>query len=168
MSMWEDWESWFRNLAETHAVAPILAFVPTVHRRQTWLVAATVALDSASFYLSTLEGQKGPSATVCHRAGVDALRLIAGELADRRAAPKTPGGRRLARSDFDAAYDRLSALGAEIKADACWLRFVELRREYEGYLESLAKSLLVPAHESLQLPLAASGRDTSKCARTAI
>jgi hypothetical protein len=65
--LWEDWESWFRNLAETHAVAPILGFVPTVHRRQTWLVAATVALDSASFYLSTLEGQKGPSATVCHR-----------------------------------------------------------------------------------------------------
>src|SRR5262249_37691237 len=74
--LWDDCVSWFRNLAEPHAVAPILAFVPTVHRGQTWLVAATVALDSASFYLSTLEGQKGPSATVCHRTGVDALRLI--------------------------------------------------------------------------------------------
>ncbi len=43
--LWEDWESWFRNLAETHALAPILAFVPTVHRGQTWLAAAAVALE---------------------------------------------------------------------------------------------------------------------------
>ena len=43
--LWEDWESWFRNLAETHALAPILAFVPTVYRGQTWLAAAAVALD---------------------------------------------------------------------------------------------------------------------------
>jgi hypothetical protein len=100
--LWEDWESWFRNLAETHALAPILAFVPTVHRGQTWLAAAAVALDSVSFYLSALEARGMPSATVCHRTGVDALRLIAAELADRRAAaPEALDGRRLGRSDFD-------------------------------------------------------------------
>ena len=43
--LWEDWESWFRDIAETHALAPILAFVPTVQRGQTWLAAAAVALD---------------------------------------------------------------------------------------------------------------------------
>ena len=79
-SSWEDWESWFRNLAETHALAPILAFVPTVHRSQSWLTAAAVALDFVSVYLSTLEAPSAPSATVCHRTGVEALRLIAGEL----------------------------------------------------------------------------------------
>ena len=53
--LWEDWEAWFRNLAESHTLAPILAFVPTVHRGQNWLVAAAVVLDSVSFYLSALE-----------------------------------------------------------------------------------------------------------------
>src|SRR5215469_12065251 len=72
--LWEDWESWFRNLAETHALTPILAFVPTVHRGQTWLTAAAVVLDSVSLYLSAFEARAMSSATVCHRTGVDALR----------------------------------------------------------------------------------------------
>jgi hypothetical protein len=162
--LWEDWDSWFRNLAETHALAPILAFVPTVHRGQTWLVAAAIALDSVSFYLSALEARGMPSATVCHRTGVDALRLIAAELADRlAAAPRALEGRPLGRSDFDSACDRAAALGAAVKAerDACWLRFAELRGEYEVFLSSLADSLLVPVHDSLLLPLAASAHAAS-------
>src|SRR5215469_4509213 len=115
--LWEDWESWFRNIAETHALAPILAFVPTVQRGQTWLAAAAVALDSASFYLSALEERARSSATVCHRTGVEALRLIAAELAGHRRTTEAQGERRLARSDFDSACDRLAALGAKAKVE---------------------------------------------------
>jgi len=156
--LWEDWESWFRNIAETHALAPVLAFVPTVQRGQSWLAAAAVALDSVSFYLSALEERAMSSASVCHRTGVDALRLIAAELADRRGAPEPIGGRGLARSDFDTTCDRLTALGTEIKAerDVCWQRFIELRGEYEAFLPNLAESLLVPMHDSLLLPLSGS------------
>ena len=39
--------------------------------------------------------------------------------------------------------------------DVCWLRFAELRGEYESFLSSLADSLLVSVHDSLLLPLAA-------------
>ena len=154
--LWEDWESWFRDIAGTHALAPILAFVPTVQRGQTWLAAAAVALDSASFYLSALEARGTSSAAVCHRTGVDALRLIAAELADRQGVPEARRGQHLTRSHFDSACGRLTALGAALKTDrdASWVRFVELRAEYEGFLSNLAESLLVPAHGSLLLPLA--------------
>ena len=153
----EDWESWFRDLGESHGLVPVLALVPTVHRNQTWLAAAAVALDSASFYLAAIEAQGAPSATVCHRTGVRALRVIASEFADRQAMPQASGGRCLARPDFDMAYDRLASLGATLKAEreACWRRFVELRGEYEAFLQSLAKTLLVPANDRLLLPLAA-------------
>jgi hypothetical protein len=50
--LWADWEAWFRALGESHGLAPVLAFAPAVHRDQTWLAAAAVALDSASFYLA--------------------------------------------------------------------------------------------------------------------
>jgi hypothetical protein len=155
--LWEDWEAWFRNLAETDALAPMLAFVPTVHRGQTWLAAAAVALDSVSLYLSVLDAQALPAATVCHRTGVDALRLIAAELVDSQTTPKALGGRHLARPDFDAACDRLIALGAKVKdeRDTCWLRFAELRGQYEPFLLQLADQLLVPL-QSLLLPLMAS------------
>jgi hypothetical protein len=161
--LWEDWESWFRNLAETHALTPILAFVPTVHRSQTWLAAAAVALDSASLYLSTLEARGMPSAAVCRRTGVDALRLIAAELADPLCARKPLGERSLTRQEFDAVCDRLAALGAVVKAerDTCWLRFAEFRSEYEGLLSNIAERLLVPLHESLLLSLVSSTHVTS-------
>jgi hypothetical protein len=109
-----------------------------------------------------------PSATVCHRTGVDALRQIAAELADRlAAAPEALDGRRLGRSDCDTACDRAAALGAAVKAerDACWLRFAELRGEYEAFLSSLADSLLVSVHDSLPLPLAASAHAASAAAQ---
>jgi hypothetical protein len=161
--LWEDWEPWFRSLAETHALTPILAFVPTVHRSQTWLAAAAVALDSASLYLSTLEAQGMPSAAVCRRTGIDALRLITAELAVPLGARETLGERRLTRPEFDAACDRLAALGAVVKTDrdACYLRFTEARREYEALLSNLAERLLVPLHEILLLPLASSNHVTS-------
>jgi hypothetical protein len=164
--LWEDWESWFRDLGESNAVAPILAFVPTVHPGQTWLVAAAVVLDSASFYLSTLEAPGIPSATVCHRTGVDALRLVAAELTGRRRWLDALDGQRFSRSDFDAACQRFTSLGADVKADrdACWFRFVELRGEYEAYLSTLARSLLVPAHDTLLLPLEASVLTTAVAA----
>ena len=160
-ALWEDWESWFRNIAETHALAPILAFVPTVQRGQTWLAAAAVALDSVSFYLSALEARGTSSAAVCHHTGVDALRLIAAELADRRGVPEVRTGQHLTRSHFDRACERFTVLGAALKAerDACWVRFVELRAEYEPFLSNLAESLLVPAHGSLLLPVAAADEE---------
>ena len=93
--------------------------------------------------------------------GVDALRLIAAELADRQGVPEARRGQHLTRSHFDRACERLTVLGAALKAerDACWVRFVELRAEYEVFLSSLAASLLVPAHGSLLLPLAAADEE---------
>jgi hypothetical protein len=156
--LWEDWESWFRDLGETHGLAPVLAFVPTVHRHQTWLAAAAVALDSACFFLSAIEAPGAPSAAVCHRTGVDALRLVAAPLAGgRNAASDLQGGRRLSRSDFDLACERFAALGVRVSAErgSSWLRFVEVRQEYEALLQRLAETLLAPTSDGLLVPLIA-------------
>jgi hypothetical protein len=75
--------------------------------------------------LSSLEARGTSSAAVCHLTGVNALRLIAAELADPNHAPEAPRGQHLTRSDFDAACERLTGLGAALKAerDACWVHF---------------------------------------------
>ena len=147
--VWVDWEEWFRNLIETHALAPVLAFVPTVHSGQTWLVAAATILDAASFCISALDAKGLPSAGLCHTTGVAALRLIAAELADHRIADADVAALEpcsLTRPAFDAACDRLAALGASVKADRdeCWHRFTALLREYEVVLSKLANRLLIP------------------------
>jgi hypothetical protein len=149
-SLWEEWEAWFRNLLETHSRTPVLAFVPTVHRGQTWLAATAVALDSASFCLAALDMRGLPSAAVCQQTGVNAVRLIANELTDRRVVgAAVPAGQGLRRDEFDMACDRMAALGATVKAEreACWRRFIGLRGEYEGFLPRMADRLLVPMQE---------------------
>jgi hypothetical protein len=145
--VWEDWEGWFRNLIATHTLAPVLAFVPTVNRNQTWLIAAAAILDAAAACLSSVEANGQPSALLCHATGVRALQLIAAQLADRRvASAAAPTGPCLNRAAFNVCCDRLAALNAPIKGDRdeCWRRFTELRREYEVFLPGLATSLLVP------------------------
>src|SRR5215470_8805670 len=82
--VWEDWETWFRLLIESHSLAPVLAVVPSVHRGQSWLVAAAAMLDTASFWLSALDFRDHAAANTCHATGVEALKLIA---AQHRATP---------------------------------------------------------------------------------
>jgi len=125
----------------------VLAFVPTVHRNQTWLIAAAVILDAASFCLAALDAKAQPAALLCHTTGVKALRLIATQIEDHHS-PKTArrAGSDIGRPTFDTACDRLAALGAPVKSnrDECWHRFCALRQEYEVDLPRLAKGLLIP------------------------
>ena len=149
--VWEDWEEWFRTLAQNLSLAPVLAFVPSVHRNQTWLIAAAVMLDTASFYLSALDAKARPSALLCHTTGVNALRLIATQLGNHHLPEAArSAGSQLDRTTFDTACDRLAALGAPIKSnrDECWQRFDELRQEYEVFLPKLASRLLVPSRHA--------------------
>jgi hypothetical protein len=155
-NMWEEWEAWFRLLTRGLALAPVLMFVPTYHRGQTWLAAAVTILDTASFYISTVEGPGLPQANVCHTVGVEALRLLARPAASR--SPPVPNSDTCdcARLIFDVTCMRLAALGAPVCADldASWSLFVALREEYESSLAILARRLLIPTEESVLRPFA--------------
>jgi hypothetical protein len=157
--VWESWEDWFRLLAETVAIAPVLAIVPTLHRRQSWLTAAAVMLDAASFCLATLEGQALAAAIVSRTTGIEALNLIASKLRSNRAFGQSAASFRSTRAEFDASCARMAKLGAPIKADlnVAWEQYLALRREFESPLSELAAKLLVPMHESVprQIPSAA-------------
>ena len=112
-AIWEDWEGLFRLLIETHTPAPVLAFVPAVQRGQAWLIGAVVILDAASFCLSVLDAKGLTSAVLCHTTGVQALQLMAVEYGAR--APVDMTALRECSSDrpsFDAACDRMAAMGA--------------------------------------------------------
>jgi len=149
--VWEDWEEWFRTLAQNLTLAPVLAFVPSVHSNQSWLIAAAVMLDTASFYLSALDAKARPAALLCHTTGVNALRLIATQLGNHHLPEAArSAGSQLDRTTFDTACDRLGALGAPVKSDRDdrWRRFSELRQEYEVFPPKLANSLLIPTRHT--------------------
>ena len=155
-AVWEDWEAWFRLLIETHTKAPVVAFIPSVHRGQSWLVAAAAVLDSASLWLSSLDAKDHAAAMLCHSTGVNALKAIAVHHGRRptRAAAELPA-EPLNREGYEALCRRLVSAGAPVNADthAAWRRFTELRRDYEHLLPQLAASLLVPMDNSVLLPV---------------
>ena len=155
-AVWEDWEAWFRLLIETHTLAPVVAVVPSVHRGQSWLVAAAVVLDTASFWLSSLDTKDHASATLCYSTGVNALKSIAvqhGRRPNRPAAglPAEP----LNQVGYEVLCRRLELAGAPVKVDthSAWRCFVALRRDYEQPLSQLATSLLIPMDNRVLLPL---------------
>jgi hypothetical protein len=153
--VWEAWEEWFRLLAESVAIAPVLAIVPTLHRRQSWLMASAIMLDAASFCLATLDGKALASASVCRATGIEALRLAAAKLRSSKTFGGTAAPFHSDRAAFNAAYTQMAALGAPINADlnAAWQQYVALRREYELPLSELAARLLVPKQDEVSRPL---------------
>jgi hypothetical protein len=132
-TVWEDWEAWFRLLAETHTRAPIVGVIPSVHRGQSWLVAAAAVLDTASLWLSSLDAKDHASATLCHSTGVNALKSIAVQLGRRpnRPAAGLPA-EPLNRVGYEALCRRLESAGAPVKADTPAM----LHRAADGSLRS--------------------------------
>jgi len=153
--VWERWEDWFRLLAETVAIAPVLAIVPTLHRRQSWLSASAVVLDAASFCLATMEGRGMAAASICRTTGIEALNLIVSKLRSHKAFGEPAPAFRSTRAEFDACCARTAILGAPIKADlnAAWQRYLELRKEFDRPLSDLAVKLLIASDIGVPQPV---------------
>jgi hypothetical protein len=148
--IWNTWESWFRNLLETHSRTPLLALVPSTYLSRTWIGAAVAVLDAASFVLSSQKVKGLESARLCHAAGVDALRHIARELPGSRNldSPATGATDNLVAA-FDAEYDKLVAAGLSMKPDRdeCRRNFFNHRSSYEGLVRSISEATLMPIAE---------------------
>lgn len=147
-AVWEDWESWFRGIYETHSLAPILAYVPSVYRSTSWVGASAAVLDTASVILTTLDSKQTDAVRICRETGAAAMQLIATELEQ-----DSPVARHTYQSDnpkliagFDALYDKLIEIGLPVKQDKqkCCEALVALRAEYEADIHRIAASTLMP------------------------
>lgn len=149
--VWEEWESWFRGIYETHATAPILAYAPSIYRGTNWVGAAAAVLDTASLLMSTLEPKQTNAARICRHSGVGTVKLIAEELPGNIPL-ETHSGTNLqphVAAAFDRLYDKLAAGGMPVNGDKEKSRetFAALRAEYEPSLRHISKVTLMPIEE---------------------
>lgn len=160
-SVWEDWETWFRGVLETHSISPILAYVPAVYRGTTWVGAAAAVLDATSLLEACVDPKLTQAARTCRETGVTALRVIAIEL--HRTIPDDAWASHRVDSkliaSFDHLYDKLVEIGLPVKAnkDECREMFITLRAEYEASIRHIAHSTLMPIEEPWVLPHAKVG-----------
>lgn len=143
--IWSDWEDWFRSLIEAHPIIPMSRFVPSVHDDQSWIVAASTVLDTASFVLATTRGQRRSPAWYCYETGVQALSLLAqnrlGKSVDEPAELTT-------RADFDELCEQIAAAGGDLPQDldAGWEDFRGLRAKYASCVAKIAVDLNIDRH----------------------
>jgi hypothetical protein len=151
VGFWEDWESWFRGLLETHSIAPILAHVPSVYRGTNWIGAAAAVLDTASLHLSTLESRHSDTVRICRETGVAALNLIAAELDETRAVGTKSNDRFRAKriALFDQLYEKLVEMKLPLRSDKeqCRSAFLMLCSEYQSSIHHIASATLMPIDE---------------------
>jgi hypothetical protein len=140
-STWNDWESWFRSLGETHALSPILAFDLSIRTGQSWVVASGAMLDAAALAIVATEDGSPVDARACLETAIDSLHMIEGSVVrvtrHKVAVLETqPPDRSL----LDETCDRLEGTGVRCTADrdAAYAAFLELRARYDAVTLRLA------------------------------
>lgn len=170
-ALWERWEGWFVELAETHTSFPAIAFFRSPQPDHSWITAAGTVLDAAALRCSAVDAPREPRAELMIRAGYLALRRIAaffGFLFDEDPRPDDPIS--ITRPEFDQACDRLAAEGMPIRRDRdqAWRDFAGWRVNYDTVLLELAALTHAPPTPwtSDRSPIV-SGRPSSGRARRA-
>ncbi|ODT21222.1 MAG: hypothetical protein ABS35_17880 [Kaistia sp. SCN 65-12] len=142
---WEDWEHWFRGIRETHTLAPILSYVPSIYPGTSWIATSSAVLDAATATIACL-GQSAPTEVrICQREGRVTMRLIAASLGI--GAPdmtETTSSAMLRR--FDGLYDALSAAGLPVNPDKakCLEDYTAMRMDYAPWIKQVAAATLTP------------------------
>jgi ABC-type multidrug transport system fused ATPase/permease subunit len=146
-SVWQQWQDWFAEVEETHTSQAALVFFRSPRHDRSWITAAGVLLDSASFANSTIDIPHSPYAALCVRAGYSCLRAIA----DFFGIPYDPDPHQtdptsIAREEFDDACRQLASAGVPLTPDLdqAWIDFNGWRVNYDAVLVGLAGLTMAP------------------------
>jgi hypothetical protein len=143
--VWEGWEDWFRTLADTHSVLPMLTLSPSVQSGQSWVLAAAAVLDAAALAVSSTETKDAESAKICVRTGTRAFVAIADALG--RACPKQQGMARPVGERYGVARTCLCSAGVPLRSEVSQKTHGEerpsLRTQYEEALFFVARRTFV-------------------------
>lgn len=146
--LFDRWESWSADVAESHSTYPILARFRSPRALSSWLTAQLAILDAAALYLSLLRNPPQPlSARLCLRGGFDCLRTIArvlgGTITDD---PNPDDGIVVTYEEFLDALERLRKVDFPVEKapEEAWADFVGWRVNYEEAAFHIAWTIDAP------------------------
>lgn len=147
-TLYERWERWAADVAESHTNYPVLVRFRSPHPRRDWLIALLAVADSAAMHLALCPSRPQGEARICIRSAFTCLRDLArseGIGFDPDPDPDSPIA--LSFEEFAAAAHFLSELGypAERSIEDAWPHFRGWRVNYESIVYELAKRLDSPA-----------------------
>lgn len=146
-SMWDDWEDWFIDIAESHTSLTILNFYRSPNPANHWISTARAVLDIAALRIAVVDIPEtvGPHITI--RSGVVALRTLADHFRipyPPDPAPDDPIS--ITRDQFDAAVAFMASSGVPVRADQdqAWRDFAGWRVNYDAIIEHAATFFNAP------------------------
>jgi hypothetical protein len=145
--LYQEWEVWAADVAESHTTYPILLLFRSPEPWLSWLTGLLAVLDAAAMHLA-LDPESAPSqARLCLRMGFTLLQRIASSLGwevDRDPDPEGPI--ELGFAEFEAAVAMLVSSGfpMERTAEEAWPDFRGWRVNYEVIAYRLSDRLVAP------------------------
>lgn len=146
-ALYADWERWAADVAESHSTYPVLLWLRSPHRENSWLVGLAAVLDSAALVLAFNPGAAPPEARLCVRMGFTALRDLArvtGVPFDPDPRPDDPVA--LTFGEFAEAAARMARAGVPLERspEEAWPHFRGWRVNYESIVYALARRVYAP------------------------
>jgi hypothetical protein len=146
--LFSKWEHWAVEVLDSHVAYPLLGFFRSSHDNLSWISALGTVLDAASLVLTTICEVPRGEAKLFKRVGAHLVEDI------YNLGFRAGGATTLARSDFDAACDRLEDAGYTLEVrDVAWPAFEGARATYAARLEAMASYWATPATSWLGDPV---------------
>ncbi len=145
--LYEAWEAWAADVAESHTTYPILILFRSPEPWFSWLLGLLAVLDGAAMHLALAPSTATSEARLCLRMGFTLLQRIAVTLGwPVDPDPDPEGPIELTYEEFEDAVKMLGTVGFEMErsAEEAWPDFRGWRVNYETIAYRLADRLTAP------------------------
>ncbi len=150
--LYQDWERWSADVAESHSSYPSLMRFRSPEPHSSWIVSQLAVLDAGALHLAACPATAPLAARLCVQMGFNCLRKLTRTLripVDDDPRPDDPV--QLSWDEFLEGWQRLTAVGFPVErtAEEAWPHFRGWRVNYEAAAYKLAAGLdAVPARWS--------------------
>lgn len=145
--VWDGWEDWFVEVAESHTTFPQLVFFRSPHPENHWVLSAEAVLDGAALLMTACNVPRQSRSELCVESGVRALVAVADFLGvPHRPPPDEDSEITLAPQLFHDALRELDESGVPLRDDeeAAWREFRRIRARYEPLIAVLGRMTDAP------------------------
>jgi hypothetical protein len=133
-TIYQTWERWSADVAESHASYPSLMRFRSPEPKSSWIISQLAVLDAAALHLAACPSSAPYTARLCLQMGFNCLRKLAGNFRiPVNDDPHPDDPIQLTWEDFQRGWERLEAVGfpLERSAEEAWPDFRGWRVNYE-------------------------------------
>jgi len=145
--LYEAWELWAADVAESHSTYPVLLWFRSPHPQRSWVLGLLSILDAAAIHLATRPLSAPPEARPLMRMGYTALRDLAATVGlPVNTDPNPDSEIELSEQSFMDAMHQLEHVGWPFERDPedAWIHFRGWRVNYEQAAYVLADAVNAP------------------------